>query len=444
MGRIDVIKIDDLATLLPDYAVRQRWFAGADVEGLEVVAHEVLRDEWPGLVWVLFRVGNVTYQELVGLRPLEQTERFLEGKGRSYLGDIDTEDGIALAYSALVDPELALMVARVVAPDEQFQRARPLTVEQSNTSVVFDERLIMKLYRRIADGPNPDVEVTEALGDVGFQHIAAPVAVWQREGRHLAVVSHYLEGGTEGWQLALTSLRDIYDSRLEPAESGGDIGPELRRLGQVTAELHLALADALRTEPGDPSRWADELQSALTKAAGFDIDRVQEVYEALRSVRDPGQAIRIHGDYHLGQVLRTDYGWFVLDFEGEPLVPLEQRRHRASPLRDVAGMLRSFHYASEAARIERHEALGDEDQQQLVVLAEKWEAHVSAAFLEGYLGAEGVGVLLPTDQQDLRSLLDALVLGKAVYEVGYERDHRPDWVRIPLGAIERVLAAAAD
>ena len=437
-----MIKIDDLATLLPDYAARQRWFAGADVEGLEVIAHEVLRDEWPGLVWVLFRVGGVTYQELVGLRPLEQTERFLEGKGRSYLGDIDTDAGTALAYSALVDPELALLVAGVVAPGEEFARARPLTVEQSNTSVVFDERLIMKLYRRVADGPNPDVEVTEALGRVGFQHVAAPVAVWRRDECDLAVVIPYLEGGTEGWQLALTSLRDIYDSRLEPAESGGDIGPEMRRLGQVTAELHLALADALGVEPGNPTRWADDLQSAVQQSSGFDIDRVEEVYDALRSVGDPGQAIRIHGDFHLGQVLRTDYGWYILDFEGEPLVPLEDRRHRSSPLRDVAGMLRSFHYASEAARIERHEALGDEDQQQLFALAAKWEAHASTAFLEGYLGAEGIGVLLPTAQGDLRALLDAFVLGKAVYEVSYERDHRPDWVRIPLGAIERVLAGA--
>jgi maltokinase len=433
-----VISPDGIVTLLPDYVARQRWFAGTDADGLELLEYEVLRDEFPGLVWLLFRVGDITYQELVGLRPLEQTERFLEGKGLVYLGDVETEHGPALAYGALVDPELSMHVAHTICPDEDIERARLIGVEQSNTSVVFDERLIMKLFRRVADGPNPDVEVTEALGKAGFEHVAAPRGVWRRDGRDLAVMAPYLDGGTEGWQLALTSLRDIYDSRLEPAEAGGDLGPELRRLGQVTAEMHLALADALGVEPGDPGRWADDLHNALVDATGFDIDAVAASYKALRSIHDPGHAIRVHGDFHLGQVLRTDSGWYVLDFEGEPTLPLEERRRRQSPLRDVAGMLRSFHYAAEVARVERGEA-ADEDEQ-LKALGAKWEAHVADSFLQGYLAAEGIGVLLPTDEHDLRTLLDAFVLGKAVYEVNYERDHRPDWVRIPVAAIERVLS----
>lgn len=431
-----MISPEQLAVLLPDYVARQRWFAGTSAEGLRIVEHEVLRDDWPGLVWCLFEVQGVTYQVLVGLRPLEQTERFLEGKGRVFLGDADTDKGPALVFGGLVDPELALEIFRLAAPDEHVERVRAMNVEQSNTSVVFDERLIMKVFRRLAPGPNPDVEITEALGRVGFPHVAAPVGVWRRDGRDLAVVNPFLDGGTEGWQLALTSLRDIYASGLDPAEAGGDLGPEARRLGQVTAELHVALADALGAEPGDPVRWAEDLSRSLDGASGFDVDAVRSLFDDLRHVRDAGQAIRIHGDYHLGQVLRTDKGWFVLDFEGEPLVPLEERRRRSSPLRDVAGMLRSFHYAAEVARVERGDEAHDDE---LLALGERWELHAADAFLEGYLGAEGIGVLLPTDERDLRTILDAFVLGKAVYEVGYEQAHRPDWVRIPVAAIERVL-----
>ena len=433
-----MITADALAVLLPDYLARQRWFAGEDASALEVLDVDVLRDDWPGLVWVLFRVNATTYQELVGLRPLDQTERFLEGKGRVYLGDVDTDDGPALAYGALVDPELAIHVARLVMPDEPVELVRPLSVEQSNTSVVFDERLIMKLFRRVEDGPNPEVEITEALGRVGFTHAATPVTVWRRDGRDLAVIDPFLAGAGDGWQLALTSLRDLYGSRLEPGEAGGDLGPEARRLGAVTAELHLALAEAFGTEPADPSRWADELHRALAAASGFDIGAVDQAYAALRKVGDGGRATRIHGDYHLGQVLRTDNGWFILDFEGEPVVPLAERRRPSSPLRDVAGMLRSFHYAAEAARIERGPAADEDDE--LTVLAAKWEAHAARAFVDGYRGTDGIGALLPVSEADFHAVLDAFVLGKAVYEVGYEQDHRPDWVRIPVSAIERALS----
>ena len=429
--------VESLATLLPDFVARQRWFAGDNVADLEILETVELREGWPALVWVRFRVGGVSYQELVGLRRLEQTERFLEGKGRVYLGDIETDDGPALAYGALVDPELAMQFAALVVPDQETTRMRPLTAEQSNTSVVFDDRLIVKLYRRVADGPNPDVEVLSALADVGFKNVPTPRGVWRRDGRDLAIASDFLEGGNDGWSLALTSLRDIYDSRLDPAEAGGDFGPEARRLGALTAELHLALADALGSEAADVAAWEASLRDALVGASGFDIDAVASAYGQLSAVTDAGRAIRIHGDYHLGQVLRTDDGWYVLDFEGEPLVPVTERRQRSAPLRDVAGMLRSFHYATEVARAERgHDVEGDDD---LGVLAAKWEARAADSFLDGYFGVDGVDALLPPSAADRQAVLDAFVLAKAVYEVGYEQAHRPDWTHIPAAAIERIL-----
>jgi maltokinase len=440
-----MIKPGDLATLLPDFLVRQRWYGANDLElaGVEVPAFEVWHEEWPELIWVLadarFSDDSVArYQVPVGLRPLDQTERFLEGKGRSMLGDVDTPDGPALVYDALVDPELALAFLRHIAPDEHVEHVRSLNVEQSNTSVVYDERLIMKLFRRIAEGPNPDVEVTEALARVGFTHISAPVATWRRDGIDLAVVRTFLEAGSEGWQLALTSLRDVYGSRLDPAESGGDFAPEARRLGQITAEMHLKLAEAFGATEGEPKVWAESMLANLSRsrARALDAPAIAAAYDALRSIEDPGKSIRIHGDYHLAQTMRTDAGWFILDFEGEPALPLEERRKPSSPLRDVAGMLRSFHYAAEVALAERG---GGADDVELRALRGRWEQHVGDAFREGYFETDEIDALLPATTGDREIVLNAFILAKAVYEIGYELAHRPEWVRIPLEAVSRLV-----
>ena len=431
------VSTEQLAELLPDYLARQRWFAGEKVpDSVEVLDSEVLRGETPCLVWLLARVpgDDAAYQVLVGLRPLTDTEDFLEGKGRGFLGDVETDDnGVVLAYDALVDPALAPEVLKVVAPDVEVSVMRPLAVEQSNTSVVFDDAVILKVFRRVHDEPNPDVEVVEALAGVGYAHTARPIGTWQRDGRDLGVAREFLAGGADGWHLALTSLRDLYDSRCPPEDCGGDFAPEAARLGEATAELHVALAKAFGTSAGTPGTWADSLHAGLVDAP--DVTGVDERYDALRGVVDAGAAIRIHGDLHLGQVLRTDAGWFVLDFEGEPRIPISERRKPSSPLRDVAGMLRSFHYAAEVALLERHEAPDDE----LRHLADLWVDRNRHAYLKGYLRTEGVEELLPAGEAERNVVLDAFELGKAVYEVGYEREHRPDWERIPRSAIERLL-----
>jgi maltokinase len=424
-----------LAVLLPDFLVRQRWFEGDDATGASIREVEIFEAGSPALVWLLVDVGGSSYQVFVGLRPLEQIERFLEGKGLWFLGDVDTDSGPLLAYDAVIDPELALRILAIVAPDETAERVRPLNAEQSNSSIVFDERSILKLFRKVEVGPNPDVELPGALTAVGFPHIAATVGEWHRGGADLAVVRSFLEGGGDGWQLALTSLRDVYMSRVEPSAAGGDIGPEAERLGRVTAEMHLALAGALGTSAAEPKVWADNMASA----AGDDpeVASALDAYAALRAVDDAGKAMRIHGDLHLGQVLRTDAGWFVLDFEGEPLVPIAERRKPSSPLRDVAGMLRSFHYAAAVALRDYGESADDD----LRALAQRWEAHASGAFLEGYGSVDGIDDLLPASEHDRRVVLDAFVAAKAVYEVAYERAHRAEWVDIPLMALARLAGA---
>jgi maltokinase len=441
-----VVDVAHAVSLLPDFLQRQRWYGAGHrtLERVEAIASETLRADPPLLLWMLaeahFADGSTaTYQVPIGARPLSATERFLEGKGRGFLGDVDTDEGPFLLYDALVDPELAVALAGVVAPSETVHTVRPLNVEQSNTSMVFDERLILKVFRQVPAGPNPDVEVTRALAKVGFGNISAPVAEWSRGDRDLAVMRQYLVGATDGWTLAQTSLRDLYDSRVDPATSGGDFAPDAHRLGEVTAQLHLALADAFGTEPAAPGEWADDMLRHLERVrpAIDEPEAVAAVYERLRKVPDPGPSMRVHGDYHLGQTMRADAGWFILDFEGEPARPLAERRRHSSTVRDVAGMLRSFHYASQVVLLERADEVDDE----LAVLAADWDRRASDAFLGGYLDADDIGELLPDDDASLDLMLDAFLLDKAVYEVGYELAHRPPWAAIPRAAIERLLAA---
>lgn len=446
-----MIDAEYAARLMPAYLPRQRWFGAAErpVRDVRPVTHEVWRDEWPGLVWVLVDadvdgVGWTRYQVFIGLRPLDSTETFLEGKGRWLMGDVTTDAGPALAYDAFIDTELAHRIFARIAPDLEATTVRPLAVEQSNTSVVFDERWILKVFRRVHAGPNPDVEVSTALERVGFPHVPATAAAWGHDGTDLAVVRRFVTGGSDGFELARTSLRDLYDARVPPRQAGGDFGPESARLGRVTAELHLALADAFGTGPAEPGRWAGELADELrrTDAPGLPRDGAAAAYRSLTEL-DPsrvGTSIRIHGDLHLGQVLRGDEGWFVLDFEGEPNRPVDERRFTASPLRDVAGMLRSFGYAPEVVLAER----GDDQHHaaELRALGAQWEARNRQEFLRAYVAEPGIDALLPAGDDERSVLLGALELGKAVYEVGYEHDHRPDWVEIPLGAVHRLAAAA--
>jgi maltokinase len=299
----------------------------------------------------------------------------------------------------------------------------------------------MKVFRRLYEGPNPDVEVPEALSRAGFEHVAPSVAAWRSDGYDLAVVRQFLTVATDGWLLALTSLRDVYDRRQHPARVGGDFAPEALRLGAITASMHRALADAFGVEAARPSEWADAMRAQLDRVQAVDARAVGYVYDRLAAIdpADAGASIRVHGDYHLGQIMRTDLGWVIVDFEGEPALPLDARRARSSPLRDVAGMLRSFHYAAQIGLLER----GEDADTELAALAQLWEERNAMAFLDGYDSPEDAGRLLPSTSDGRREVLDAFVVAKTVYEVGYEMSHRPDWAHIPLAGLARQLGGGA-
>ena len=436
-----MISTEHLEKALGAYLPRQRWFSGRGDEPVHVtvVREHVLEPPWPGLVQVLVRTGDPasTYQVLVGLHRPDEPSTFLEHRAEAVIAEVQTDAGTAIAYDAAADPDLACVLLRHIAPGEEIERARPLSAEQSNSSVVYDERLILKLFRRLQEGPNPDAEVNRALAGVGFDHVPKPVSEWREGDTDYAVLSEFLVGGVDGFQMAMGSLRDLYDSRVDPAEAGGDFVFEARRLGQVTGRMHVAMAAAFGTADGDVGPWVADMQSQLERVGDGDVpvDRVAEVYRRLTELPAPGPAIRVHGDYHLGQVMRTDRGWYVLDFEGEPARPLEERRRPTSPLKDVAGMLRSFHYAAEVGLREWVAEPDDEARG----LARAWEDRNGLAFLEGYFSAPDVGSVLPIGEEARDAVLDAFLLDKAVYEVGYERAHRPDWVEIPLSAVRRLL-----
>ncbi len=440
---------DGLEPLIPAYLGGQRWYAGAEAPSPESVRVERGRALWAGndghRLWhATVAVDGTHYQLLIGERPVGERAEFLHGREQAVLGTVDS----AVFYDAVLDSELARILLQVASDGaESAVLSRPMSAEQSNTSLVFDDRLILKVYRRLHPGPNPDVEVTSALVAVGFGHVALPLVTWREDPYDLAFGQQYLAGGSEGWALALTSLRDLYNSPCEdPAQAGGDFANEARRLGRMTAQMHLALAETLGVVQGPAvvGEWDALLDRTVNRlAAAADVAGRDLVAEAsvllarLRAVTDPGPAIRVHGDYHLGQVMQTDSGWYVLDFEGEPAKSLAERTAPTSPLKDVSSFLRSLDYASRYVLTERAAS----EMAQLVPLARAWHAHNRQAFLEGYLDVDGIRSLLP-GPKSAPAVAFAHELDKALYEFDYERAHRPDWALLPLAGINQLLSGS--
>jgi maltokinase len=471
-----------LAPSLAEYLPRQRWFGAKDrtIELVRIRSIDQLSGEqsWPAMLRVdadvaLAGAGEARYQVLLGLRPTGVNCEFLSGHESAVLGEFETPQGQAVVYDALLDSELALGLLKVVAPHRPAERVRPLGAEQSNTSLVYDDAMILKVFRRLTEGHNPEVEVIETLAACGFTSVPEPLASWREGDVDLAFLQRFLPGATDGWNMALNSLRELFAEHsigasppptealgigaappkegADPAEARGDFAPEAERIGEVTAELHQAMAKGFGTTKVTGADWAEAMEDQLERVLGSGtasssedrplVEGARRIITRLREIPDPGPAIRVHGDYHLGQVLRTDAGWFVLDFEGEPARPLEERIRPSSPLKDVAGMLRSLSYAPAVALSYQEDDMS--------VLGRAWESRNRDSFLAGYLRKAqfdpetGREPILPSDPAVRSAVLAAFELDKALYEVAYERANRPDWARIPLEAVGRLTGAAA-
>jgi maltokinase len=438
---------ETLAAWLPG----QRWFAGkgTPITDLAVVAQTTLVSGDPGLRHLIVAVtqasGTDLYQLFLGLRA-DLPDRLEHVR----IGPVDRD---LVGYDGLHDPGLTAVLLEAMAGGEsigplRFAR-RPgaqidtgleslvLTAEQSNTSLLFGEEAILKVFRRLSSGANPDLEVPDALARMGSQHVAAPLgwitARTQGLPTVLAVLSTYLRNAVDGWSLAATSVRDFYASETtNAAQAGGDFSGEAHRLGEATAEVHRDLAAAFGTKELPAQAYRDmsaqmlgRLDQAVAAVPGLARhDRaVRTAFEDVATLTDPLEVQRIHGDYHLGQVMRTHAGWVLLDFEGEPAVPLERRRAFFPALRDVAGMMRSLDYAA------RFQLVGHDSAEQARAAARDWARRNQAAFCAGYARAGGA------DPGKHAILVRALTLDKAVYEVMYETRNRPSWLPIPLGSI---------
>ncbi|GAA3510912.1 maltokinase N-terminal cap-like domain-containing protein [Actinocatenispora rupis] len=454
------VRARGLAAPLAGWLPEQRWFAGKHrtVRTVTPVSCVALVETEPLLDHVVVEVAYAAgapdrYQLLLGYR-----RQLPEKLQHVRIGAVDD----LVAYAGLWDDVLAEELLRLLdsgavrgglrfrpeagAAIPRGEPSRVVDVEQSNTSVVYDESAILKLFRRLTPGRNPDVELNRALRRAGSEHVAELLG--EVEGELLgdtvsyAMVSAYAANSAEGWAMATASVRDLFaEGDLRADEVGGDFAGEAERLGEAIAAVHADLADTLGSTELDRAGYAElstGMIGRLSDAVGVvpelapHADALRTEFAAVAGLTDACPVQRIHGDLHLGQVLRTPTSWLVIDFEGEPVKPLAERLLPDSPLRDVAGMLRSFDYAAE------HLLVGDTaDDHQLEFRAQEWAARNRKAFCTGYAGAARV------DPMRHAALLRAYELDKAVYEVVYEATHRPAWRSIPLRSIARMVAAGS-
>jgi maltokinase len=450
-----------LRAVLPPWLATQRWYGGGGSApiSVDVLRVDPLDESFPMLVWCPIETtasdGTVTtYQVLLGLDlscPDDLAPHVLTTVPS------DAGDTEVTVYPALADPRLRLALAHHVAPSIKVRRAVQLAGDFSNSSLVFDDAWLLKVFRRLDPGPNPDAEVPVGLGRVGYEDVTpVPVGVWTRDGWDLAVMRRFMTDATDGQVVLAATLTECLEQRLPPHRCPTDVQPLARTLGATIGRMHLGLAEAFGTEPLSGDALASLLIGRLDAAIAADVDvaGIEDTYRQLATADDLGASMRIHGDLHLGQCLHGQGlhgqglhgqgGWQVMDFEGEPLRPLAERRLPSSPVRDVAGVVRSIGYVSELglleAAVDRHDDDRDADGD-LVVLAEAWEQRAVDGFIAGYSAVDGIDALLPRSSRARDAVLRIFELDKALYEISYETAHRPRLADIPRRAVVRLTTA---
>lgn len=506
---------------LPAFLRKQRWYAGKarQFEGLRLIDAGQPEGFPPAsflaLVEVRHREGDPEVYFLpLGLARDEEAARLArESPGRVISAIEGFGDG-AILYDALGDSVSSRVLLTIIeeglaVPTREgqiqglataaFSKVRGLAgmslevirgnAEQSNSAVLFDRRLLLKVFRRIEPGINPDFEIGRFLSErTPFDRIPQTAGAVEYQRRDaatatLCILQNLVPNEGTGWEHALHELKHYYEQAdrrplpddLVPSQASplaheivGDYLKAAATLGRRTAELHRALA----SDPRDPSFAPEPLAEADVRLLGDGVrdqfgrmlaaleanlehlppasrlrasrvldgaPRLTAQLDALRAMEPGSTRIRCHGDYHLGQVLRTGDDFVILDFEGEPAKTLEQRRRKEPPIKDVVGMLRSFDYAAWAGLF-AFTADRPDDFEPLSPRAKFWADCVSAAFLREYRAAARGAAFLPADPSALATLLRAFTLDKALYEVLYELNNRPDWVRIPLEGILHLVA----
>jgi trehalose synthase-fused probable maltokinase len=431
--------VDNLLKVDPDWLVAQRWFASKTkaVTALETVEAAALAEDLSlALIEARFATGTHELYQLLLYGPEQRDIVSEPWRARGLLKlidagtDIDTAEGTFSFRRSTENPSPA---------DDAPVRA--MGVEQSNSSIVFDDRLVLKLFRRLEPGINPDLEMLRFLTQREFPNIAPLHGWYEYEGASLAatlgIAQEFISGSRDGWDLAQEEIVSDPERFLE----------RLGSLGAVTGRMHTVLGSDGGDPAFSPEEPSNEAISLLTATIDEDIERIflqlpdderaapifgrgEDVRAKLAQrsqIGTGGKHIRIHGDYHLGQTIDTPRGWVILDFEGEPARPLPERRQKRSPLKDVAGMLRSFAYAISAVELLQGRSAPPD-----------FEQRARQAFLGSYFTEVDAG-LLPAGEAPIHNMLSIFELEKAVYELRYELDNRPDWVPIPVAGIRRLL-----
>ncbi len=516
-----------LEKILPAYMKNRRWFGGKArrMKWARVVETIPLSNGKSHLHLLLVQVDYTegdpeVYSMPVAVAAGPEAKRMLDESPGAVIAQIAGESRTSVLFDALQDKDSCLFLLDAIGrrrrfrgqageflgvPTRAFRKIRgeskeppapaPSKAEQSNSSVIFGDKMILKIFRRVDPGTNPDLEIGAYLTEkAAFPH-APPVAGSlqyarpHEEAMTVAILMGFVPNQGDAWRYTLDRIGRFFErvqtqsadirkvpcrkGRLVPAseesippKAGELIGSYLlsaRHLGERTAEFHLAMASNVEIPAFTPEPFTPFYQRSLYQsmrnltAQTFALlqKRVRTLPEALRDEgrqvlemeerilkrfqgilerKVTAMRIRIHGDYHLGQVLYTGKEFVLIDFEGEPARSLSSRRIKRSPLRDVAGMLRSFHYASYAPLIGEvgGSVFRKGDVKSLEPWAACWNGWVSSAFLQGYLAVAKDGAFLPRSREELSSLLDTYLLEKAIYELGYELNNRPAWVKLPL------------
>ena len=522
-----------LEQLLPGYIAPRRWFGSKarTIESarlIEIIPITPL--SYLTLVKISFTTGELeTYVLPLAFVAGEQAEVLRRERPMAVIAVLRTAEAEGVLYDAVWNPRFDAILLEMIGEGKQFTGSsgdivasatsvfarlrgdtshaltpHVLGVEQSNTNMRFGEHLLLKLYRRLEAGVNPDLEIGQFLTErVAFEHIPPVAGAIEYRRRQdpasgepitLAILQGFVRNQGDAWYYTLDGLREYFARMrsLEYAPTDADLPEELllelikrplpaqaeecigaylrssRLLGQRTAELHVALASDSTDPAFAPERFTIAFQRSLHKSMHSLTTRIMQLlwgrFDSLpESARPDARRVldleteiasrfdtllgptfsalrtRIHGDYHLGQVLYTGSDFMIIDFEGEPARPLAERRQKRSALQDVAGMLRSFHYAAYAAFFEQ--ITGGAQPSDVETFTQYWHRWVSVAYLQSYMQIARSAAFLPQSDAELKTLLDAYLLEKAVYELGYELNNRPDWVKIPLQGILQTLQA---
>jgi maltose alpha-D-glucosyltransferase / alpha-amylase len=513
-----------LSTQLPAYLVQQRWFGGKartirNVEVTDIVPMPVRGDAHGALLLIVAvaysegvdesyaipilraassaeTVGSETPKldsssagNSVVLVDALKDEAFLT----SLLELIQRQTSVAGEAGALRGSQTSVYTGSGDATLADGLKPKPVGAEQSNTSIIYGNQLILKFFRKVEEGVNPDLEIgaflTEKAHFANTPQVAGSLRYVRPDGKESAqgILQAFVPNQGDAWSYTLKCLADFYVAIGKGPVDGAARSEEKRAafvashaeeflksaalLGQRTAEMHLALASDAKDPAFAPEPFTMKFQRSLEqstqrlsgrvftqlreKISGLPLDQrekakrvsTQEAEITRRfqeALKEPIRATRtrIHGDYHLGQVLYTGSDFVIIDFEGEPARTLAERRIKRSPLQDVAGMLRSFHYAAFAPLLTAAEADADsgKDASVLGTWAESWNASVADRFLGSYFQAAKSAAYLPESREETKILLELHLLEKAVYELGYELNNRPTWVGIPLEGIARLLS----